>query len=456
MGGFTPLAFTGISKFSADFQTILSRAVNIARIPVQQLQNQQATLLTKKQLLSDLQSSVGSLTSALSAMGNLGENRAINASTSNASRVSVQLNGANQTGVHTITNITSVAKAAAETSASGYATADSTSVSGTGHLELVVGGSTYTKTLDPSENNLNAIRDWINSLNAGVTASVLNTGSGPTPHYLYISSNATGAKTLQLRTTAGDSGSNILTGTNQGANAEFTLNGIAVSKADNVVSDMIPGVTFSIQSTTGASESVTLTLASDRSLLSTELNNFAARYNQVVDKVNAQIGKAAGLLTGEMVIREVQSSLRALTGYESASSADMKRIADLGLELDKAGKMSFNASKFFSISDATMNSAYTFLGSAVTGFGGLSKKLTQLSDPVSGMIKAEQSQIDTTDSRISKQVEELTARIDYMQKSVAQRLQTYDSLLARLESQQNMVDASIKSVQLALFGRNDE
>jgi flagellar capping protein FliD len=103
-----------------------------------------------------------------------------------------------------------------------------------------------------------------------------------------------------------------------------------------------------------------------------------------------------------------------------------------------------------------MNSAYTFLGSAVTGFGGLSKKLTQLSDPVSGMIKAEQSQIDTTDSRISKQVEELTARIDYMQKSVAQRLQTYDSLLARLESQQNMVDASIKSVQLALFGRNDE
>ena len=113
MRGFTPLAFTGISKFSADFQTILSRAVNIARIPVQQLQNQQATLLTKKQLLSDLQTSVGSLASSLSGMGNLGENRAINASTSNASRVSVQLNGANQTGVHTITNITSVAKAAA-------------------------------------------------------------------------------------------------------------------------------------------------------------------------------------------------------------------------------------------------------------------------------------------------------------------------------------------------------
>lgn len=456
MGSLTPLAFTGISKFSTDFQTILSRAVNIASIPVQQLQNQQANLLTKKQLLSDLRNSVGSLASSLSGMGNLGENRAINASTSNASRVSVQLNGATQTGVHTITNVTSVAKAAAETSASGYASADAASVSGTGNLELVVGSNTYATTLDPSENNLNAVRDWINGLNAGVTASILNTGSGPTPYYLYISSNTTGEQALQLRTTAGDSGSNLLTSTNQGANAAFTLNGIPVTKADNVVSDMIPGVAFTILNTTGVGESVTLTLASDRSLLSSELSNFASRYNQVVDRVNAQIGKAAGLLTGDIVIREIQSSLRAITGHDSTSSGNMKRIADLGLELDNTGKMSFNSSKFFSISDADMSSAYTFLGSATTGFGGLAKKLTQLSDPVTGMIKAGQDQIDTADKRIAKQVEDLTARIDYMQKSVAQRLQAYDSLLARLESQQSLVDASIKSVQLALFGRNDK
>lgn len=456
MGSLTPLAFTGISKFSEDFQTILSRAMKIASLPVQQLQNRQADLLGKKQLLSDLRTSVATLASTLGGLGTLGANQAINASTSNASRVSVQLNGANQTGVHTITNITSVAKAAAETSTSGFTTAELTSVSATGTLELVVGSSTYSKTLDASENNLNAVRDWINGLNAGVTASILNTGSGATPYYLYISSNTTGAKTLQLRTTAGDSGSNLLTATNQGANAVFTLDGIPVSKADNVISDMIPGLTFTILGTTGVGESVSLTLTSDRSLVSTELSNFAFRYNTVVDKVNAQIGKTAGLLMGDSVIRELQSALRTITGYEAASSGNIKRIADLGLELDKTGKMSFNASKFFSVSDADMSSAYTFLGSATTGFGGLTTRLTQLSDPVTGMIQTEQNQIDATDSRITKQVEELTARIDYMQKSVAQRLQSYDSLLARLEGQQSLIEASIKSVQLALFGRNDK
>lgn len=35
--GLTPLAFTGISSFSQDFQTILKRAVDIAALPAKML-----------------------------------------------------------------------------------------------------------------------------------------------------------------------------------------------------------------------------------------------------------------------------------------------------------------------------------------------------------------------------------------------------------------------------------
>src|SRR5688572_28595179 len=142
----SPLAFTGISRFSADFQTILKRALSIASIPVKQLQNQQIDLVSKKQLLTDLRSSIGTLATTVSALGTLGTNKSITTTTSNSSRVSVQTDGANQTGTHTITEITSVAKAAAETSATGFATANATAVSGTGNLELVVGSTTYTRT----------------------------------------------------------------------------------------------------------------------------------------------------------------------------------------------------------------------------------------------------------------------------------------------------------------------
>src|SRR3954471_7901101 len=44
------LVFTGISKFSDDFQTIISRAVQIARIPVSQLQSKDSKILQQKTL----------------------------------------------------------------------------------------------------------------------------------------------------------------------------------------------------------------------------------------------------------------------------------------------------------------------------------------------------------------------------------------------------------------------
>lgn len=452
----SPLAFTGISRFSADFQTIIIRALSIANIPVRQLQNEQANLIGKKQLLSELRTTVGTLASTVTTLGTLGANKAVTGISSNSARVSVQVNSANQTSTHTITNTTSVAKAASETSMSGYATSDATAVSLTGNLQLVVGTQTYSKmAMTGEENNLDAIRDWINGLNAGVTASVLNTGSGATPYYLYLSANVTGSTTLQLRTTVDNAGSNILTADNQGADAIFKLDGIDVSRPDNVISNIIPGVTFTILSKTDVGENVTLTMASSRSQLATQLQSLASNYNDVATKINAQIGESAGLLTGDTTIREIQNALRTLTGYEG-SSGNIMRLADLGITFDNSGKASFDSAKIYGLSDSNFSAAFTFLGSTTSGFGGLNARLTQISDPVSGMIKNQQDQIDTADARLTKQIDDLNARIDYSQKSLSSRLQAADSLLAKLESQQTILDASLKSLNLVLFGKKTE
>ncbi len=449
----TPLTFSGISKFSTDFQTILTRAVSIANLPVRQLQSQQSNLLTQKQLLSDLNGSVSSLAGDIAALAGLGTNKAISATTSNASRVSISTNGATQAATHTITEITSVAKAASETSASGYATADSTSVNATGSLELAVGSQTYAITLDEAHNNLNGLRDAINQLGAGVTASVLNTGNGDTPYYLSISSNITGENALQVRTTAGDAGTNILTATNSGANAVFKLDGIAVSRADNVIGNVIDGVTFSILSTTGPSESVILTTASDRTQLVSALGTLMSDYNTVSAKANAQIGKTAGLLSGHSVIREVKDAQRAFLNFQGTSGSNVKALTDLGIAVDSTGKMSFDSAKFYSLSNADLSAAFDFLGSATTGLGSTGAKFSAISDAVTGSIVNEQKQMDIADARMTAQVTTLNTRIDYMQKSLNAQLQAADALLASLDSQQSILTGSIQSLNLVMFGK---
>lgn len=450
----TPLTFTGVSKFSADFQTILNRTVSIASLPVQRLQNDQQKLLQQKLLVSNLSSSVASLATTVSGLGLTGEQKALSASSSNTAKVVATNISAPAAAVYNITEITSVAKAAAETSVTGYANPATTAVSSTGSVKLIVGSQEYNIDLS-SSNNLTALRNTINALGAGVTATVLTTGTGANPYYLSITANETGAKTLELRDDPTGANTNLLTTLNQGANSVFKLNGVDVNKKTTFINDVVPGVTFDIKGTTGVGESVTVTLASDKSKLSNALESFVASYNAVREQVNAQVGQNAGLLSGDILVREVQTRLRSLTSYSASDAGSVRNLGNLGIEFDSSGVASLNSDTFGSLSDTQINEAFTFLGSDTTGFGGLAATLTDISDSVTGLARIQMDKYDETDKRLTQQVEELTGRVTAMQAAMAAKLQIADTLLAGLESQQSVLDASLQSLKLTLYGRNE-
>lgn len=449
--GITPLKFTGISSFSEDFQTIINRSVQIAALPIKQIQNQQSDLIIKKQSLTALGTSVDGLKSAIQALGQLGETRSLSATSSNTSLVAVSLNGASTASSYTISDITSVAKRASETSVSGFATADSTAVDVDDTLELAFDGQTHEIDLAEYGNNLEGLRDAINGLGLGVTATVLNTGSGGTPHYLSLTATSPGAKTLEVRKTAGDSGSNILTAANQGANAVFKLNGLDVTKSDNVVSDVVPGLTFTIQDTTDVGESVTLNLTSSRGGFATALQNLVAAYNAAVDKVKTQIGENAGLLSGDYIVGQAQRTLRSVSGFQGTGA--LKSLVDLGVEVDKNGVMSFNSTKFYSLPTQTIENGFDFIGSTTTGFGALQARLDEITNPVTGLIRTQQDSYDTTDRRLTRTIDDIVARIERSQLTLSFRLQQADLLISGFQSQQSVLESAIKSLTLSTFGK---
>jgi flagellar capping protein FliD len=150
--------------------------------------------------------------------------------------------------------------------------------------------------------------------------------------------------------------------------------------------------------------------------------------------------------------------LRGLVNYNGSGA--IKSLAALGIELDASGKMSFNQTTtdpsrhiaFNSLSSAQITAAFSFLGSATTGFGSLSSQLTQISDPITGLIKVQQDQYDAADTRITAQVSTLTDRINSMQKSLSAQLQAADVLIASLNSQQQMLTATLQGSSFAAFG----
>jgi flagellar hook-associated protein 2 len=442
---FSPLTFTGVSQFSADFQTIMERAVKIAQLPIQALQNRDSDVIQKKTLLSGITAGVSGLASSLEALALTADNKALTASSSQSSVVSVAVAGATAAASYTINSVTSVAKTASERTLTGYADSGATAVGSTGDFRLIVGDEEYDFT--PTANTLVSLRDKINTLGAGVTASILTTEGG---NFLSISANTTGAKTLELRDAPLGANTNLLTTDNQGSDLVFHLNGIQVQQAGNLVNSVVPGLTFSVLS---ASNTATqLTVASGRSDLTGVLSNFVDSFNTLRGQLNAQIGSAAGLLSGNSLVTQLSGQLRQIASHRT-SSGSIRGLADVGITFDSKGTMKLDFSVVQGFSDEKLTEAFTFLNNTSTGLGRFSGGLRQFSEPISGLIRLEQQGLDRVDLALQKQIESLTERLTVMQRGMALKLQQADSLLATLESQQNTVKASLQGLNVVLYGK---
>jgi flagellar hook-associated protein 2 len=446
-----PLTFTGVSAYSTDLQQVLSRAVSIAELPLQALQNQDTDILNKETALSGFTQPLTDLGNAVAALGSIASNDALGASSSDASTVSVTYAGATAPATYTVSNITSLATAASSTLTNSVPDTNQTPVSTApdGAMALVVGGNTYSFTL--TDNTLQGLEDQINSLNAGVNATILTTENG---NYLSVSANNTGAGEIQLMDDVNGADTNILTTDSAGSDAQFDLNGIPIDRSSNYVNDTVPGMTFTLLNTTSDNENVTLTLAPDSSQLSSAIQTFVTAYNAAQQVVAGQVGQNAGPLSGDFLVRQVQSDLSALADYQG--SGVVQNLSDLGITFDDSGTMSFDADTFNALSDSQLTSAFSFFGSSTTGFGALADSFTQLTDPVSGMITIQQQSYQQDDQDLQSQMTTLSDRINTMQSNLQLQLAAADSLIASLESQQQTLTASLQAVSLVDYGKQDE
>ncbi len=441
------VSFTGVSQYASDFQASLTRAVSIAQIPLKLLQSQDSVLLQKQTDLGTLGSAVSSLTTSLKSLGIVAEGQGLSATSSDSKIVSVVNTGAKVATSYTINSVTSVAAAASERTLDPIGDSTSTPVSASGTMRLVAGSFDETFSLD--NNTLVGLRDQINSFGAGVTASILTTPDG---NYLSISANSTGETTLQLIEDPDGTPANILTSTNQGSDAEFQLNGIDIKQSSNTVNNVTPGLTFSILDE--SDDPVTLSLKTDSSQLSNALQDFVDDYNSLQGVIQQQVGPNGGSLAGDAIVRQLQSVLRHITGYTS-SSGTILGLANLGVTFNQTGAASFDTAKLNSLTATQLSDAFKFIGSITAGFAGFSNQLSQISDPLSGLIAMEQTGLKRADLHLQAQMDTLTARIEALQASLTVQMEAADAREAALEQKQASVTASMQALSLVLYGKNE-
>jgi flagellar hook-associated protein 2 len=246
------------------------------------LESQDTAISSLGTLFSTLSTDISSLTDAT---GVLSEKEGSSSNTSVLTLTSASTSAT--AGTHTV-KVTSLAQ-----TSSGYL-AEITNSSDTlsGSITLKVGsGTAQTITLDSSDDTLSGLASAINSSGVGITASVLTDSSGSRLSLVSGTSGADGNITVSANSVADattSSGTLAYTSAVTGANAQLTVDGVALTSASNTVTDMIPGVTFQLLSTSDTA--VQVVIANYNTDVESTVATLVSDYNSLVSVMSTQEG----------------------------------------------------------------------------------------------------------------------------------------------------------------------
>ena len=439
----TPIqVFTGSSTFASDFQNVITRAVSIASMPLNQYQNEKTTMTAQSDALTGLDNTFTALQTAIQNLGTATGPASYTSSSSDPTSVQANVSTGALAATYTV-NVVSLGSATSTLSnATLTAVSDpySTSISTSTNYSLTVNGTSFS--IQPTDGSLVSLAQAINNSSANVQASLVNVGSSSSPNYrLAIQSSKLGADTIQLN----DGTSDLLDTLSTGAQATYQVNGLStLINSDSRTITLAPGISANLLQTTGT-EPVTIDVARSSTSVQSSLTAFVSAYNSAVDAIAAQHGTAGGALSGQSVLNSLSGILRQVTQYNSESGSGIQSLYDMGFSLDDQGHLSLNASQFDS---ADPSAVMNFLGSTSTsGFLKTANDAMNLAeDPTTGAVKTSIQSIVTEMQQQDDLIANTQTQIDDLQTNLQQQMAAADASIAALQQQASFMTSLFQAM----------
>ena len=405
------------SATNLDINSIISQLMTVERQPITKLNVKEAGYQAKLSAYGSVKGAVSSFQSAVQSVSSASNFQTLKATPSDTTIFSASAASTATAGTYSL-EVTSLAQAqkliatgqTSSTAAIGTGTITfdfGTIAIGAGSFDSVTGkytGAGFTSngdgttdiTIDSSNNSLQGIRDAINAAQMGVTATIINDGSG-TPYRLALSSDSLGVSNSMKISVTGDvalsdllaqdpaglPAAQHLSQTVTAQNADFEVNGVTVSKTSNTVSDVIPGVTLTLSKVT--TTPATLTVARDTATVSSSIASFVKAYNDIAGTLkNLSAYDAAkqkgAILQGDSTVRSLQSQLRSMLNTPVVgTSGTLTTLSDVGVSFQKDGTLAVNQTKL----DSVMASNFSDIASLFSSVGKATDSLVSFSSATS-------------------------------------------------------------------------
>ncbi|HTQ54193.1 MAG TPA: flagellar filament capping protein FliD [Bryobacteraceae bacterium] len=434
LSAYSGLYFSGMSNYSQDLNNAISREVQIASLPIQQLQNNVNALSSQASELQTLQSDLSAVQSAVSGIGTAAGSL-LSATLSNYSVANATVASNASAGSYSleVDNLGSYSNALSIDGLPTVTDPGSQSISTSGSYTLTVNGQTIQPAIQPQGDTLNALAQAINNANAGVQATVVNVGNNTAPDYrLSLESDTYGDVSMQLN----DGSRDLLAATGDpGQPVQYIVNGKSI-QSDTRSITLAQGLTMTLTGT-NVDAPATVTVAPNTSSIGNALRSFISAYNTAVTEINKNLGQGGGALAGQSIVYELMNTLQGLANF-TVGGSQIPSLAALGVNFnDTTGQLSFDQDTFNSATSGQVDALTAFLGSA-TGGGFLqtaTSAMTSLLDPDSGILTGDissvQSSITSTDQQISTEQDQ----VNQLQTNLINQMSAADALIYSMQQQ---------------------
>ena len=400
-----------------DSGKLIDATINARKGPIRSAQKRQMGV---KAQISEVSSLIGKLSTMKTTLEDLQDNKdvlALSATSDDEDVLTVTATGASSPGNYEL-DVTSLASA--EKNRSGSTFADKYDEITAGTISIAVDGEDAVDITVEDGDDLKTVVDKINAADVDVHASLIYDGAN---YSMQIVNMSTGYTTdsaddalVITESYTGTEGSQLnMAQITQATNAEFTIDGLAITAQDNSVADALEGVTIDLKTTGEAN----IVIDKDKEGTKENLQKFVDAYNEVMTIIKKQMVVEEGedrnkKLAGEPFLGRLKSDLQDIVVREiEGLSGTFESLAMIGITTDTKSKLVIDSEDLDEALDQDING----LGDVFTlEDTGITAALLEVADRY---IDGDDSILEERKEAFQERVEDFTERIENLEDRIA-------------------------------------
>ena len=335
----------------------------------------------------------------------------------------------------------------------GFAASD-TQINGGSGITLTFTTSSGVKTVAVTGPTPQAIVDAVNDAEQGYAAKLIDTGASSNP-YVIVFEGDTGADNAFTISAADSATGNpatafsIASQVRTAADANLSLNGVAVTRSTNTITDLVDGATITLNQT--FSGSAAINIAADTSQTKTALTDLVSTYNLTFELFGELSSneesddELVGSLSTDTNFRSIVTSIRRIvTSESSASVGSMTHLSSMGLSMTREGTLEIDETRLDTALSSDFDDLVTALtagtndqtpfGDASRGIAGDASALIQNFLKSQGSVSQSIVNAESRKSEYETRLAELEARMERVKERYVAQFSAMESIVSQMKS----------------------